>query len=280
MPGTIDANQKALWRSWLVERSGDPYGHAGFDATGWEATTWVLHYIFENPKSKTKLTHDEVQREAIKRGLVEPMIIGDVDLLEGATLVGYSADARAPGAGWVRLRWHDLARRSSISFDDQPVPPCFRWFPYRSWPANLLTPVEGSLDRECLRALTRQLASFAPDATATRCVAHYSPLANGYDFDDVWMEEVLLGEVEQLVDTVGQSTITPSNLWPIDGAWMLYTDSDLWATKVSGPQELINMLRSNPELECIDWPSDPASASNAAASPAKHFRLWRRQRKK
>ena len=46
---------------------------------------------------------------------------------------------------------------------------------------------------------------------------------------------------------------TPSNFWPSDRSWFVYTDWDLWGTKVSGPAVLINAIRSDPNLETLDW---------------------------
>ncbi len=83
----------------------------------------------------------------------------------------------------------------------------------------------------------------------------YSPLANGGDFDDVFMEEVALGDVANLIDPDQGRIGTPSNLWPIDRSWMVFTDWDLWGTKVSGPRALIDSLRAAPDLECVEWHS-------------------------
>lgn len=67
------------------------------------------------------------------------------------------------------------------------------------------------------------------------------------------MEEVDLGDVANLVDRAQGRIGTPSNLWPLDRSWMMFTDWDLWGTKVSGPRELMDAIQSAPGLECIDW---------------------------
>ena len=154
---------------------------------------------------------------------------------------------------WTRLRWHDLAAQLGIGFADNEVPPCFRWFPYRSWPVRLDPPDEGSLDEQSLEALVDQLAVHTRDGRSTRCIAYYSPLANGADFDAPWMREVDLGDLRTLVEPSEGRVGSPSNWWALDKAWMVYTDWDLWATKVSGPTTLIASLESDARLECIRW---------------------------
>ncbi len=110
----------------------------GFDAVGWEAATWVLHSIYEDVAIDGGATHDDVRREAVARGSESPLIIGSVNLDEQSTVIGNSLGmSEPPIEKCVRLRWRDLAARLSITFDVNEVPPCFRWFPYRSWPASL-----------------------------------------------------------------------------------------------------------------------------------------------
>ena len=67
------------------------------------------------------------------------------------------------------------------------------------------------------------------------------------------MQEVELGEVATLVQPSLGRVGSPSNWSPIDRTWMVFTDWDLWATKVSGPIELIESIRSAPDLECMIW---------------------------
>jgi hypothetical protein len=45
--------------------------------------------------------------------------------------------------------------------------------------------------------------------------------------------------------------LTPSNFWPSDHSWFVYTDYDLWATRVSGSQALIDALTEDGELDTI-----------------------------
>jgi hypothetical protein len=43
----------------------------------------------------------------------------------------------------------------------------------------------------------------------------------------------------------------PNNIWPTDRSWLVYTDCDLWATKVSGSADLITSLLIDDDLETV-----------------------------
>ncbi|MFI8452211.1 hypothetical protein [Streptomyces erythrochromogenes] len=47
---------------------------------------------------------------------------------------------------------------------------------------------------------------------------------------------------------------SPSNLWPADRSWILCTDYDLWATKVVGPEHLVEALLRDPVIEAVRLP--------------------------
>jgi hypothetical protein len=249
----MDESAQRHWLDWLAERT-DGDGIAGFDPTGWPAATWVLHSIYEHSGIPTEATYDDVRRARLAAGLDTPLIIGSVNLDEQTTVIGGSLGmSEAPEGDRTRLRWHELATRLGIDLDDNEVPPCFRWFPYRSWPARLDPPDEGSLDNESLEALIDRLAAHSDGGRSTPCIAYYSPLANRANFDETWVREVEISEVRSLVDASAGRVGTPSNWWAIDRTWMVYTDWDLWATKVSGPNALITSIEADPRLECIRW---------------------------
>lgn len=242
-----------MWFAWLRERSGGEDGCTGFDAGGWEDSTWVLHSMFEQPGSDGSATHDDVLRAALRSGDIVPQSEGERILHERCTSVGCSMSMGIPMPGWVRLHWRELAKRLSIDLLGNKYPPCFRWFPYSSWPANLEPPNEGTLDSTCLAALTDVLAAWSRDGRVAPCAAFYSPVADGLRFNELCMHEVALGDIVKLVRPVGHQQGTPNNFWPVDKSWMVFTDHDLWGTKVSGPRSLIDALRASRELECIDW---------------------------
>ena len=241
------------WLGWLAEIT-DRDGIAGFDAAGWPAATWVLHSIYEDRADTSEATHDDVRQARLAAGLDTPMMIGDVNLDEQTTVIGGSLGmSERPEGAWTRLRWHELAARLAIDFSDKEVPPCFRWFPYRSWPSRLDPPDEGSLDEASLEALVDLLGAQSSKGESTRCVAYYCPLANRGNFDETWMREVELRHLRALVDTSQGQLGTPSNWWAADRSWMVYTNWDLWATKISGPAALIASIEADPRLECLRW---------------------------
>jgi hypothetical protein len=57
-----------------------------------------------------------------------------------------------------------------------------------------------------------------------------------------------LDEVQPLVDDFGY---TPNNIWPADRSWLVYTDHDLSATRVSGSAELITALTTADGLDAV-----------------------------
>lgn len=137
---------------------------------------------------------------------------------------------------------------------DQPLPPCFRWFPISSWPVNIAPPVEGSLDETSMRALLRILAQHSDAADETLCYAFYASLSSG-DFDEQTLFSGPLGAIPDLVNGSDAMLATPSNIWPHDRSWFVYTDWDLWATRVSGSRWLTAEIAATPELEAFTWTS-------------------------
>lgn len=155
-----------------------------------------------------------------------------------------------PGPGWRRVRWGELAARFGSSLQGQQYPPCFRWFPDEGWPDDLLPPTEGSLDEPTARRL---IAHLSTASSSSECVAAYSFLAGRWPDNG---NPCFVGQVDRLLDLCEQGFGTPSNFWANDQSWFVYTDWDLWATKVNGPRSLIAALEADTELETISWP-DP-----------------------
>jgi hypothetical protein len=248
--------------AWLTSVS-DSEAYTGYDAVAWETATWVLHSMYEDPSAEYELTHDDLRRQRIAAGLESPLIVGGVNLDDTTTVIGnvLGMSERPQGVDVVRLRWSDLADRLGLDLDDNEVPPCFRWFPYKSWPVGIYPADEGSLDAESLEALVAVLGARSPGGRSTRCVAYYGALANGGDFDTVWMRGVLLGDIATLVDASEGRSGSPTNWWAEDRSWFVYTDWDLWGTKVSGSPELIEAFGSDEYLETIAWtrPADSAT---------------------
>lgn len=258
---TLEVAEQEQWLDWLGTRSSDD-GVTGFDAGGWPDAVWVLHSIYEDPRSTSDATWDDARHARLDAGLDSPLVIGSVSLDECSTVIGGSLGMSDPhGAGQSRVRWRELAERFSIDFDSFQFPPCFRWFPYQSWPVRFDPPDEGSLDRESLAALIDVLAG---DGSSSTCLAYYSPLANGMRFEEAWMRQVAIRDIPLLVDPSEGRVGTPSNWWALDSTWMVFTDWDLWATKVSGSGALIAALEADPRLECIRWVKRPGSGGGSS----------------
>lgn len=153
-----------------------------------------------------------------------------------------------PGPGWQRVRWAELAARLESNLQGQQYPPCFRWFPDEGWPDNLLAPTEGSLDQP---TATRLIARLANASSSPECIAAYSFLAGNWPDD---ANPCFVGPVDRLLELCDDGLGTPSNFWAIDRSWFVFTDWDLWATKVNGPPDLIAALEADPELETLSWP--------------------------
>lgn len=66
-------------------------------------------------------------------------------------------------------------------------------------------------------------------------------------------QPLALGEIGSLYDHA-DVTGSPSNIWPEDRSWVVWTDHDLWGTRVRGSASLIQALERDSELETIRYP--------------------------
>lgn len=236
--------------AWL--RASGEGGWCGFDPSGWLATTWILHAMYERSDLPGGLSHDDEYRIDRAVDPPEPLPPGNEklrELLANATVVGSPLGAsRCPGDGWHRLRWRELARRIAVDpfADDQR--PSYRSFGYSSWPVNIRPPAEGALDREQYRCLIDQLAASSIDGGHTECFARYAPC---WDMQREWVLTGPLDEARRQYDDPDRRGV-PNNIWPADRSWFIYTDYDLCATKVSGPERLIAGIKANDILETVD----------------------------
>lgn len=217
----------------------------GFDPDGWEDSIWVLHAMYEDPASVSDATVLEGGERRDGEGLAP----------SGVRVTGVQLGlTRNPGPPWRRLTWAELRARTGAPTPD--VPPCFRWFPFSSWPASIAPPGEGSLDAESLQLLITILQESSSDGGRTECLASYALVPAGGE-PELWRG--LLHDVPQLPQLkppgrAGVYDASPSNLWPEDRSWFVLTDWDLMGTKISGSAELIARLEAEPGLETIRWP--------------------------
>lgn len=256
MVRVADGNEAIAWFAGGAEIA-DLF--AGFDAHGWDSEVWLLSAIYVNDSLPSGLTHDEMRKIQLAAGVQEPLVIGEVNLDHTTVILGGGLGfSPTPDSAWTRVRWADYLSEVGRIAHESNVPPCFRWFPAGSWPANVIPPDEGSLDESSFNALLSTLAEQS-GGFGVEVIAFYGAGASGdwagEQSPHVWRGP--LAAIDELVERLGY---TPSNFWPVDRSWFVYTDYDLLATKVSGSRSLIDALKSNADLESIDWPSPPNSA--------------------
>jgi hypothetical protein len=178
----------------------------------------------------------------------------------GVATGGGLGRAEHPGPGWRRLYWAELARRTGDPVVPDGYRPSYHCFPSvrkdGSWPLNIEPPTEGSLDRETWNRLIGILTEHSPEGPDTRCLAYYNPLMLRFgDFDNLHVRTGRLGDAGVLYDNP-EVDFSPSNLWAEDHSWVLWTDYDLWATKVSGSPALIEALLNDSEIEAVRLPEN------------------------
>ncbi|MBQ1037193.1 hypothetical protein [Micromonospora sp. C81] len=239
--------------TWLADR---PKWEAatGYHPARWESSTWILHAMYENPRFAGLGTHDELHRHGRESGDLAPLIVGDINLDEGTTETGIPLGfVVRPGNPWRRVLWSQHLTGERGQAPDRRYPPCHRWFPHNSWPVAVQPPPEGSLDEESLDALLDALCRHSAAGPSTDCVAFYASLpANDFDNLHVWRGP--LSAVPGLLEERGGPyPFSPTNLWPTDRSWLIWTDYDLQGTRISGSRSLIEAVRSHPALETVDW---------------------------
>lgn len=241
---------------WLTELCGD--GTTGFEPPRRPDAAWVLNAMYEHTGRTPAASHHEARRAALAAGAVEPHRLGDIDLEVGVVTGGGLGRAEHAGPRYQRLRWAELSARCGDPVVPEGKYPSLHCFPSMkkdgSWPVGIRPPTEGSLDRPTWDRLVGLLIAHGPGGPDTRCLAYYSPLTTGhYDFDDLRVRAGRLGDAYALYDNP-EADFSPSNLWAEDRSWIVYTDYDLWATKVCGPRTLVDALLTDPEIEAVRLP--------------------------
>lgn len=113
-------------------------------------------------------------------------------------------------------------------------------------------PGEGSLDRESWNRLVALLLAHSPGGADTPCLAYYCELATwGWRWNGVLSG--CLGDAVALYDHP-EAQASPSSLWAKDRTWAVYTDQDLWGTKVVGPPTLVEALLRDGVIEAVRLP--------------------------
>jgi hypothetical protein len=235
----------------LVTRAAGFQGGTGFDIRGFDSSVWILHPMWERRDGTPIATFDDSLPSAPDRyerlGVDAVIDYGNA----GKAAAEYPPPGwpRAPGAEYRRLRWRDYADRYGVPMvrlgyepagaGALPGPHAEAMFHYFDGPD------EGSLDVETWFALLDVLLAHTPGGPNTTCYAFYT------SWVDPELPSVLcgpLGHAAELVDHAERDK-SPQNLWPDELEWLVYTDHDGVATRVSGTCELIENLKATPTFE-------------------------------
>ncbi|MEJ2863944.1 hypothetical protein [Actinomycetospora flava] len=228
-------------------------GFLGYAPLGWPAETWVLHGMWEDP---TAAAPGVVPRSVEQRWRDEHPGQDAIGILVYESTPFHDP----PPTGWRRLRWRELAARLGSPLDGgeiegYPVPPSSGWFPIRSWPESIQTPPEGSLDPLSAERLLAVLAEHSAGGFETPCFCFYNTLDSPIPMTPV----VLAGPLRAVFDAarLNRGGLTPDNIWPADRSWLLWTDYDLWGTRVIGAPDLVAAIEADPDLETIGFTYHP-----------------------
>jgi hypothetical protein len=221
----------------------------GIPPSGFEATARVLHAVFESSEA-SQATYDDVEKQIIDDGTLEPLIIGEVNLSARTTNTGVPLGIASRPQGWGRVIWRDLADRYDTVLDAANVNalrPLQRAIG-SSWPISLQPPPQGSLDTESLEAL----ASILGRRTGGQgCYFYYCMLGVRDTPPDEMEPRVYRGSLSGILDLAYSDEVSgsPQNWWPADHSWLVYTDWDLCDTTIGGSRALIADLRESVEIE-------------------------------
>jgi hypothetical protein len=206
----------------------------GYDARGWPASIWILHAMYESRHAPG--------RESAPGGTAGP-----------------------PGPDWRRLRWSELAQRLEVDLlaDGEPMSL------YATRPglailetglfADIAAPSEDEMARDEFLLLIEHLSAATRGGLHAPCIAYYAKLVVGA-FEETLIFEGSLGELVELYDT--ESVVSaaqgwdirltgPTNIWPDDRSWFVWTGLDYWGTKVSGDRELVDRLAADVQFETV-----------------------------
>ena len=221
----------------------------GYAPVGWPAETWVLHGMWEDPAAAAP---DVVPRTLEQRWRDEHPGQDAIGILAYES----TPFSTPPPPGWRRLRWRELAERLHTplgggEIEGYPIPPSFGWFPIHSWPESIQTPPEGSLDPISAERLLAVLVEHTLGGAQATCFCFYNTLDSPVAMTPV----VLTGPLRAVFDAarLNPGGLTPDNIWPADRSWLLWSDYDLWGTRLIGSTDLVAAVDADLELETIDF---------------------------
>jgi hypothetical protein len=150
-----------------------------------------------------------------------------------------------------RIKWEDLAVRYGLTFHPEfSVDSFSRNFRGFSFPRYLIGPDEGDLNVETCKEIVKSIAYATSDFEARQqCFFHYD-LITTRSFEDERLFEGQLIDVFKARELEDVST-TPTHWWPADETWFVCTDWDLSFTVIGGPDDVVDALIANVELDAI-----------------------------
>jgi hypothetical protein len=228
----LDDNESAQRIHWLSDTWPPMAGGTGFDEPKrWQACAWVQNAIYERDDVPAGLSYDDVRGMVIDAGAEEPTLIGGVNLDDATVTTGVSLGfVEKPAQGWRRLTWSALGRRDGFGY----------WAVDGRWPDLHYTPQADWAD---------------PDMIPTSSRPATGPVGGGrWPVDLQTPPEVYSGDLVDLPSFVRAqrgTRLTPSNIWPADRSWFVYTDYDLWTTRVCGSASLIDVVMEDGALDAV-----------------------------
>lgn len=240
-------------RLWWLDPA--PVLTTGYAAEGWADSVWVLHAMYERDDIPADLTRETVRQTRLASGGGGPLSINGVELDEDGFPLDYTTP---PGPPWQRLRWAEWAAREGVVLGaGWDVPPCLRWLDLLNRPVRYDGPEEGSLDEPTLDVLIQVLVRHTKAEALQDCSAFFNCFAAlsspARPTDSLDAVTVYAGSIHDVPELAAELDFSPSNLWPADRSWLLYTDWDLTATRVSGSRELIAAIEADRDIETLQW---------------------------
>ncbi|MBL0888921.1 hypothetical protein [Myceligenerans indicum] len=150
----------------------------------------------------------------------------------------------------TRHRWRDLTDRDLAAVAAAGVSPPDAMHLLKGHSRPEVTIEEGVFEGESQTALLDLLKEFS--GAQTGCFAFFGTVT-AYDVDRLAVLEGPLAAITTLRRAELFCEVSPSNWWPADRSWFVWTDYDLTATRVSGPRSLIQQVRAHPALETVGW---------------------------
>ncbi|MDP9904624.1 hypothetical protein [Arthrobacter bambusae] len=252
---TLSRSDESL--DWLMERRRTGDYLTGLDAGGWSDSTWILHSFYEAPVSTGDPGRESSWSIADDRPEEAP---GQLTVPQTANLGGGYTYQLLPPAVWERRSWAEVYSRFSLERPTGRMPPGFWSFPGMDgdWPETIWLPPEGSMAEE---DFTELMTVLDERSGWPHCSFYFASYLHEGGPGNVPVYDAMIRDLPALIregalraaEAGGTGVRTPANIWPPDRSWLVYTDYELWATKVSGSTGLINSLRDNPFLETFDW---------------------------